>query len=66
MRLTLRYDGRPDTAEVVDAESMSVVEGIKSFTLQRKEPLSADELTITLIIPRQPSLGVESPSEANA
>jgi hypothetical protein len=53
MNLTLAYPGDPESAKVINAATGEVVRNVKRFELRSLEPLGADELTITVIIPRK-------------
>ena len=66
MRLTLKYDGQPETAKIIDADSGIVLDGVRAFRIERKEPIGCDELTITVLIRRQVLPVDESPSADKA
>ena len=50
MKLTIEYDGTPDTAKIVCREHGHELENVRSFSLQRDDPRGVDVLTVSVLI----------------
>ncbi len=67
MELTLKYDGKPESASIIDANTGEPLSGVKRFTLSRAEPrCSFDELTLTVMIKRHNVISGDDPSTDSA